>query len=322
MLRAFVLVMMLAPPAAAQGFAGVGEPAFADARTAWLEGRDDPAALARLSALAGAGNVAAQVLLGAIVAEGLIPPQVAALPRAERIALTRAPGGLSGTSWLRVAAQADPAAARLELPMLRLAEVLPRTHAGDLQALLDQGEARAALRLIEVFANYGGTDESGGWTLIAHLGAHPGLQGHGLPVMDWLRALLTDPNSGVADAALAKDLTETVAQAPAADLALARVGAGVAGADAGAALLSPLAAPLAGVCTAACPTEAEACTLALVRAVAGRAGYLTLSPVESLIDSATYQASPRFAGDLRLRLAAGAAGIAADNACAGAVLAP
>ena len=322
MMRLLLLVMLLCLPPAAKAFDGADDPAFATARADWLAGADDPAAMASLARLAGAGNVAAQVLLGAIVAEGLIPPEVAALPRADRIALTRAPGGLSGTSWLRVAAEADPAAARLELPMLRLAEVLPRTHGGDLRALLDQGEARAALRLIEVFANYGGTDETGGWTLTAQLGAHPGLQGHGLPVMDWLRALLTDPASGVADAALAKDLTEIVAQAPAADLALARVGQGAAATDPGAALQSPLAAPLVGFCTAACPAQVEGCSLALVRAVAGRTGFLTLSPVESLIDSATYQASPRLAGDLRLRLGPQAATIAAANTCAGAALAP
>ncbi|QIK39487.1 hypothetical protein [Pontivivens nitratireducens] len=78
--------------AAAQSF----DTALAD----WLDGQDLPA-LQIIADAAAQGDHEARLFLGTVehIAE-LHGPAIAALDRAERIALFRAPGGLSGTSWL------------------------------------------------------------------------------------------------------------------------------------------------------------------------------------------------------------------------------
>ena len=75
-------------------------PRFQTALTAWLD-EDDQTSLPELAALAAEDNSAAQVLLGLVDrAPPLQGPWLANLPRSERIALIRAPGGLSGRSWM------------------------------------------------------------------------------------------------------------------------------------------------------------------------------------------------------------------------------
>ncbi len=91
--------------------AGEDDPRFQAALELWLAD-DDQAALPALAALAGEGNRAAQVLLA--LADAITPlqgPWLAGLPRAERIALMRQPGGLSGRSWMEAAAADTPLAA-------------------------------------------------------------------------------------------------------------------------------------------------------------------------------------------------------------------
>ena len=79
---------------------GAEVPAFVAALNDWLAD-DEAAALPALADLAGAGNGAARVLLGQIdKMPSLQGPYLAHMPRARRIALLRAPGGLSGRSWL------------------------------------------------------------------------------------------------------------------------------------------------------------------------------------------------------------------------------
>lgn len=116
-LWALAALMALALPLQAQvrPLAGQQDPAFQGALDAWLSG-DEAQALPALAALAAADNRAAQVLLGLID----VTPQyqgrwLYALPRADRIALMRAPsggsGGVSGQNWLRLAAEQEPLAA-------------------------------------------------------------------------------------------------------------------------------------------------------------------------------------------------------------------
>lgn len=96
-------------PAAAE-VPGQRVPALADAIATWLDD-DEATALAELSRLAAGGNAAAQMLLGLIdKTPPLQGPWLARLPRAERLALMRAPGGMSGTSWMQAAAAAEPSA--------------------------------------------------------------------------------------------------------------------------------------------------------------------------------------------------------------------
>jgi hypothetical protein len=297
MLRALVLLLSLASAASAETslWPGAEHPDFAKARAAWLSGTDDMGALGRLAELAAGGNVAAQVMLGAVVADGLVPDAVAALPRAERIALTRAPGGLSGTSWLRVAGESNALAHAFEASSSVGQGGTPEETDLALQALLDAGETGRALRMLTTFYNMGGFGPGAGWTIVLRYADHPALRGHGAPLLSGLEALLRDPATGVsAPGALAR-----------VEAALDRVeGTG------------DLSAPLAAVCAARCPSTAGACTAAFVRITGGQVGYLTLSPVEGLVDSATYQASPRFADDLRRRLSATVDRVAAMDACA------
>ncbi len=74
---------------------------FQDALALWLEG-DDAAAIPRLAELAQVqGNLAAKGLLGMIdKIASLQGPDLVAHDRAERLALLRAPGGLSGRNWM------------------------------------------------------------------------------------------------------------------------------------------------------------------------------------------------------------------------------
>jgi len=99
-------------PAGAAAIAGQDDPRFVAALELWLAD-DEAEALPALAALAGEGNRAAQVLLALIEATPpLQGPWLVRLTRDERIRLMRAPGGLSGRSWMRAAAE-DTTLARL-----------------------------------------------------------------------------------------------------------------------------------------------------------------------------------------------------------------
>lgn len=90
--------------------AGRNDLAFSAAITAWLAG-DEATALPALAALASRGNAAAAIQLGLIDS---IPAYqgdwLASLPRDGRIAVLRAPGGISGRNWLLEAAETEPLA--------------------------------------------------------------------------------------------------------------------------------------------------------------------------------------------------------------------
>lgn len=71
----------------------------------WLSG-NDLEALQRFASLALDGDADAQLLLGLIDKSiELQGPELVAMPRAERIALLRMPGGLSGRNWVHAAAE-------------------------------------------------------------------------------------------------------------------------------------------------------------------------------------------------------------------------
>ncbi|MDG2257179.1 MAG: hypothetical protein P8L68_01640 [Paracoccaceae bacterium] len=84
---------------------GIDAPEFLEAKAAWLDG-DDMVALTALAHLSRGGNTAAQLLLARIAEEPHMHRQVTGdMTRAEKIALLRQPGGLSGTSWLDAATE-------------------------------------------------------------------------------------------------------------------------------------------------------------------------------------------------------------------------
>ena len=117
---------------------GQDEPRFQTALTAWLN-EDDQTSLPELAALAAEDNRAAQVLLGLVDrAPPLQGPWLANLPRSERIALIRAPGGLSGRSWMLAAAEDTP------LAQLWVMQPTPEANLDTGRRFAAMGEVRAA----------------------------------------------------------------------------------------------------------------------------------------------------------------------------------
>ena len=109
MLKICAIALMLFSPLTSLA-QSVSAPSLETATTAWLNG-DDAEALPALSALAHAGNETAAIFLARIErSSSLTSSYVNSLTRAQRIALFRTPGGLSGTSWLTVLAEKNPLA--------------------------------------------------------------------------------------------------------------------------------------------------------------------------------------------------------------------
>jgi hypothetical protein len=134
------------PLAAEAGVRGQDDPRFAAALALWLDD-DEAAALPALSALAAEGNRAAQILVALIDANPPVQgPWLVRRPRAERMALLRAPGGLSGRSWMEAAA-ADTALARLWVER-RSTTTTPATAL----AFAAIGEERAARETLQAIA--------------------------------------------------------------------------------------------------------------------------------------------------------------------------
>jgi hypothetical protein len=134
-----LLLLTLAPGlAAAAELRGQDDPRFRAAIALWLDD-DDETALPEVAALAAQGNRAAQVLLAQIdITPWFQGPWLVGLPREERNALLRAPGGLSGRSWMQVAAEDTP------LARLWLIQHLPNTTAETALAFAAMGESAAA----------------------------------------------------------------------------------------------------------------------------------------------------------------------------------
>lgn len=167
-----------------------GVPAMAqsldEAIDLWLADRDADA-LPMLSELANAGDADAQVLLGQI--EAVAPPGsgstfVSTLSRRDRIELLRSPGGLSGTSWLRVRDEAGDA-----LSGALLASRLPDADMDVVRTLLSAGERQAAEKLAwEIF-------DRGRWNEIFALPPDDPLLEQ-LDFVLWMRAYFASPPVG------------------------------------------------------------------------------------------------------------------------------
>ncbi len=139
LLRRIALTCCLLIPqtALAQTIPGQTSPQFTQALTDWLADKDE-ASLPVFATLARDGNAAARLMLGVIDKDASMQgPWLILQDRADRIALLRAPGGLSGRSWLR------------QVREIRFAAILmdvldSRTDLDQILDLVDLGEERAA----------------------------------------------------------------------------------------------------------------------------------------------------------------------------------
>lgn len=115
----------------------------------WLAG-DDGKALPELATLAENGNRDARILLGRIATRSQ-SNWLKALDRDKRNKLLRAPGGLSGHSWLGILADAGDVHALALHTAFR-----PPFEFVKIQALIEHGEVETAMRVALRFINHGG----------------------------------------------------------------------------------------------------------------------------------------------------------------------
>jgi hypothetical protein len=288
-MRTLLVLICLSLAAGAAGAAelrGQDDPRFRSALALWLAD-DEATALPELATLAAGGNRAAQVLLAQIdVLPSLQGPLVAGLPRAERNALLRAPGGLSGRSWMRIAAE-DTEFARLWL------EASSTDATGETAlALAAMGERRAARKTLDALS----LREYRGFAAMAD---HPDYPSE-MRYLIW-REWADDPAGRVRAEAESAALDPGDPQRallnfrPVDPVAFDEWLASAA-----------LAAPTRVACEAACPGSVRSCTRAAYQLASSYASgaevfdsghgslLLTLgSPVEILVASEDWNASPR-----------------------------
>ena len=293
--------LLMAPVMAGAEIAGQREDGFEAAVEHWLQG-DEAEALPSLAGQAAAGNMAAQMLLALIDrTPALQGPWLSRRPRAERVELMRAPGGMSGRSWMHTAAEReDLAGLWLSLWDVDSPMSLP-------QAFADAGEARAAREALFALA----VRERRGFADLADWEGYP----PGLRYLIW-REWEGDPDrAGDRDAAIAALLPG--------DPQRLRVGLAVEEADLADWLLTaPESAGIARLCTDRCGADVQACALAAHEALASDRAWLVFGPPsERLIDAGTFHASPLGQSALlrRMLLAADARGRRAQLAAVEAV---
>ena len=281
---------LVAPGPVGAEIAGQREAGFEEALAQWLDD-EEAEALPALAALAVGGNTAAQMLLALIDrTPALQGPWLSLRPRAERLELMRAPGGMSGRSWMHTAAEGEELAVLwLSLWNVDSPMSLPRAFA-------EAGEPRAAREALYALAV---RERRGFADLVGWEGYPPSLR-H-LIWREWQD-----------DADRAADRAEAIAALSPGDPQRRRVGLEVAEADLVDWLLTaPEAAGIAALCADRCATDTAACALAAHGALASDRALLVFGPPsERLIDADTFHASPRGQAALlrRMLLAADARG--------------
>ena len=282
-----------------------------EAIEAWLVDNDE-VALPALTALAEQGDVRAQLLLGKIATRPF-SPYLEALPRKQRLALIRAPGGLSGRSWLKIAAENGDALAAAFLGV----SVRPFSSR-DIATLLDKGEFDAATMTMRRVASYG--EVEGLRDLIARRAFPPDAayairvvafrSGNATPLESWKPG--DDPLRLIEVLAVNAAMGQHPSESPERDVSLRLFGGDywdTKPEPAGQLLLeaaphSRAAQRIVNYCHAACPGM-------LIRSCIGDAvglisGYDFLwrfgPPVQSLISEERYLESPRFHADFARHL--------------------
>jgi hypothetical protein len=266
------LVSFALAPVSAQAISGMDAPDYVSARAAWLAD-DEQTALPALSHLARGGNVAAQMLIALIdKSPALQGPWLSSQSRQARAELMRAPGGLSGTSWMRVAAQSEPLAETwvslwsVDAPV---EIVLEFATAGEIRAAREAAIAIAAR-------------EQDGFSRIGDDPDYPG----GIRVPVWQEWRL--------DPARAERTVEEIASLHPGDPQRHQIGEPVSDEDRAEWLhTAQIAAPLRTLCDSVCPDE-PSCVSAAYSALPSYAALLTFgSPSETLVPAALFDDSPR-----------------------------
>jgi hypothetical protein len=273
-LVAGLLLLTLAPFARAAEIAGQDDPRFVAALELWLAD-DEAEALPALAALAAGGNRAAQILLALVDATPAYQgPWLARLPRPERLRLMRAPGGLSGRSWMQAAAEDTPLA-RLWLERQQTTSTVATP-----MAFAALGEERAARVALQALA----ARQYRGFAAVADDPNYPPDLRH----LVW-REWASDPGGR------ARATTEIAALLPG-DPQIGRFENRPVTPDERDAWLAtaPLAAPLRATCEAACPQSVAACTRAAYALVDGHTLLAAFgTPSETLIPPEVWNASRR-----------------------------
>ena len=265
MLVVFAILATVAP-AASSDLPGRNDPNFAVALDLWLQGNDLDA-LQQMSELAQDGNTAAQLLLGLIdKSAALSGPDLAGLPRADRIALLRDAGGISGRNWMHAAA----ANSALAHTWVALWQMDGGTELG--QRFAWQSEPRATREALLTTVS---RTETGFSTQTRAQDWYPASLGH-----------LT--RDGVVTPA---DLADLPQDHPLQALA----GAGISQAQLHDWLATDdLAMPLRAACDSRCSHTQDSCAAALYYALGGYSALLVMgSPVASLIAEDDFAHSPR-----------------------------
>ena len=269
----FTLTLAVAAGPSRADIAGRDDDGFRVAVAQWLDG-DEAAALTALSQKAQAGNTAARILLALIdKTPALQGPWLTHLGRADRLALLRAPGGMSGRSWMHAASEDSPLAELwLQLWDVRASMELPVAFAA-------AGEPRAAREALVALA----VRERRGFAGLADWEGYPSSLRH----LVW-REWKGDPDR-------AEDRTAEIAALDPGDPQRQRVGLPLSEAALAEWLLTaPEAAAVAAFCTARCPGTVESCVLAAEDGLGSHRVLMVFgSPSERLIPAEVFHASPR-----------------------------
>ncbi len=287
--RALIVSMMMLVPLAspaATPIPGKDEPGFRQAVADWLAD-DEGAALPALGQLADSGNTAAQVLLALIdKSPDLQGPWLAARPRDERIEMMRAPGGMSGQSFMREAAGSVPLAAL----WVALWDMAADTSVISTFAAL--GENRAAREAIVTLV----AREQHSFSSLSDDPNYP----PALRYYIW-REWLGSPEN-------LHQMVDEILSLPPGDPQRLLTGETVAPEDLAYWLMTaPEALPVRDLCQARCESAIGSCVLALTDALGGPVRVMTLgSPVEALIPAEVFAQSPRGHSALMRRALLGA----------------
>ncbi len=299
-----VLTLLLGLTSAQAEIAGQNDPQFKEALVQWLQGDDDLAALTALSELAKADNRAAQVFLGRVNEAIHTHSHVTGpMERKARIALMRQPGGLSGKSWLKAASEDVP------LAVAFLQAKVIREKPAAVRALLDMDEVTAALMpLLSIIMN-------GELVEAKSLLAHQNLPKHAMylqALVDRDAANTTKYGPVLGSGRRPRSLGMTANTKDAATSLFLWEGFHWDNVEAGqdrqmipatfpeSLINDPHFAPLKALCHNRCKNDVPKCMRAIMIHQRGSTPiWITLSsPVETLLSTQDYHASPRVQADL------------------------
>lgn len=316
MLWAVMYVLACAQASTAQDIDGTDDPRFVQAKQDWLAGEDMPA-LEELAALAHEGHAPAKILLSRIAATPhVIDPVTQTLDRKAKIALLREPVGLSGRDWLVSAAEDNDLAhalwavaapgkiapdAEVARTLIAFGEIKPALIYA--LALWKAGKGEEAAQILhEHEARFGaaGQDFLGFLLMDLAIGGTVGPLPDGMntpaKLEAYLHALRSDENrfaySGTLDTSPLLHPSREGDRERLAQLVHA----------------VPAVRPLVLFCEARCGERQQEMCLAegaWSLAKAANHPYPFASPAQSLIEDATYWASPRFFSDVEHLLARG-----------------